>query len=97
MTVVEHRPQMHVRKRNGDSEPVDVGKIVRAVERVSADLLEIDPLRVIDIVGLHKQADGGTHVLSTLEVGRVRVTGTESKGKGNKRIRLAVEDAERDV
>ena len=46
MTVVEHRPQMHVRKRNGDNEPVDVGKIVRAVERVSGDLLEIDPLRV---------------------------------------------------
>ncbi|WP_404386100.1 ribonucleoside-diphosphate reductase subunit alpha [Knoellia locipacati] len=48
MTVVEAstRPQMHVRKRNGDQEVVDVGKIVRAVERVSADLLEIDPLRV---------------------------------------------------
>src|SRR5687768_16378006 len=46
MTVVEHRPQMHVRKRNDDNEPVDVGKIVRAVERVSGDLLEVDPLRV---------------------------------------------------
>lgn len=48
MTVVEAstRPQMHVRKRNGDHEVVDVGKIVRAVERVSGDLLEIDPLRV---------------------------------------------------
>ena len=48
MTVVEAstRPQMHVRKRNGDQEVVDVGKIVRAVERVSGDLLEIDPLRV---------------------------------------------------
>jgi len=48
MTVVEAstRPQMHVRKRNGDEEVVDVGKIVRAVERVSGDLLEIDPLRV---------------------------------------------------
>jgi len=48
MTVVEAstRPQMHVRKRNGDHEVVDVGKIVRAVERVSGDLLEVDPLRV---------------------------------------------------
>ncbi|MFW5473334.1 ribonucleoside-diphosphate reductase subunit alpha [Knoellia sp. CPCC 206450] len=48
MTVVEAstRPQMHVRKRNGDQEVVDVGKIVRAVERVSGDLLEVDPLRV---------------------------------------------------
>ncbi len=51
---------------------------------------EIDPLRVIDIVGLDKQADGGTHVLSTAEVGRVSVVGTESKGKGNKRVRLQI-------
>ena len=65
-----------------------------ALIRTAAHLIprEIDPLRVIDIVGLDKQADGGTHVLSTVEVGRVRVTGTESKGKGNKRIRIAVED-----
>ncbi|KRE42911.1 ribonucleoside-diphosphate reductase subunit alpha [Knoellia sp. Soil729] len=53
------RPQMQVRKRNGDLEPVDVGKIVRAVERVSGDLLEIDPLRVATrtISGLY---DGAT-------------------------------------
>jgi misacylated tRNA(Ala) deacylase len=65
-----------------------------ALIRTSANLIprSIDPLRIIDIVGLDKQADGGTHVLSTAEVGRVRVTGTESKGKGNKRIRIAVED-----
>ncbi len=63
-----------------------------ALIRTSANLIprEIDPLRVIDIVGLDKQADGGTHVLSTAEVGRVVVTGTESKGKGNKRVRLEV-------
>jgi misacylated tRNA(Ala) deacylase len=47
-------------------------------------------IRVVDIVGLDKQADGGTHVASTAEVGRIRVTKTESKGKGNKRIRLEV-------
>ena len=65
-----------------------------ALIRTAAHLIprEIDPLRVIDIVGLDKQADGGTHVLSTAEVGRVAVTGTESKGKGNKRIRLEVQD-----
>lgn len=63
-----------------------------ALIRTAAHLIprEIDPLRVIDIVGLDKQADGGTHVLSTAEVGGVRVTGTESKGKGNKRVRLEV-------
>ena len=60
-----------------------------ALIRTAANLIprEIDPLRVIDIVGLDKQADGGTHVASTAEVGAVRVTGTESKGKGNKRVR----------
>jgi misacylated tRNA(Ala) deacylase len=65
-----------------------------ALIRTAAHLIprEIDPLRVIDIVGLDKQADGGTHVLSTVEVGSVRVTGTESKGKGNKRVRLEVRD-----
>lgn len=45
-------------------------------------------IRVVDIVGLDKQADGGTHVRSTLEVGRVRVVKTESKGKANKRMRI---------
>ena len=65
-----------------------------ALIRTAAHLIprEIDPLRVIDIVGLDKQADGGTHVLSTAEVGSVRVTGTESKGKGNKRVRLEIGD-----
>ena len=48
----------------------------------------IDPIRVVHIVGLDKQADGGTHVASTSEVGSVRVVKTESKGKANKRIRI---------
>ena len=50
-------------------------------------------IRVVDIVGLDKQADGGTHVRSTGEIGRLEVVKTESKGKGNKRIRLEVVDA----
>ena len=49
-------------------------------------------IRVVDIVGLDKQADGGTHVRTTDEVGRIRVVKTESKGKGNKRIRIEVVD-----
>ena len=53
----------------------------------------VPEIRVVDIVGLDKQADGGTHVRTTAEVGRVVVVKTESKGKGNKRIRLRVEDA----
>jgi misacylated tRNA(Ala) deacylase len=48
----------------------------------------VDPIRVIDIGDLDRQADGGTHVANTAEVGPVRVTKTESKGKGNKRMRI---------
>jgi len=52
----------------------------------------VPEIRVVDIVGLDKQADGGTHVRTTDEVGRIRVVKTESKGKGNKRIRIEVLD-----
>lgn len=45
-------------------------------------------VRVVDIVGLDRQADGGTHVASTAEVGTVRIAKVESKGKGFRRIRL---------
>lgn len=48
----------------------------------------VEEIRVIDIVGLDRQADGGTHVASTLEVGPVKVVKTESKGKANKRMRI---------
>ncbi len=47
-------------------------------------------VRVIDIVGLDRQADGGTHVDSTGEVGSIRITKTESKGKGFRRIRFVL-------
>jgi len=52
----------------------------------------IEEIRTIEIVGLDLQADGGTHVANTREVGGIRVTGYESKGRINKRIRLAVAD-----
>lgn len=50
-------------------------------------------IRVIDIVGLDRQADGGTHVASTAEVGRVKITKVESKGRGFRRIRLALDES----
>jgi misacylated tRNA(Ala) deacylase len=52
----------------------------------------IEEVRTIEIVGLDLQADGGTHVANTREVGRIRVTGYESKGRINKRIRIALDD-----
>lgn len=48
----------------------------------------VDPIRVIQIGDIDKQADGGTHVANTREVGAVRVVKTESKGKANKRMRI---------
>jgi misacylated tRNA(Ala) deacylase len=61
--------------------------------RTKANLIpeHVDPIRVIDIEGIDKQADGGTHVRSTLEVGRVTVVKTESKGRANKRMRIRLE------
>jgi misacylated tRNA(Ala) deacylase len=52
----------------------------------------IEEIRTIEIVGLDLQADGGTHVANTSEVGGIRVTGYESKGRINKRIRLELVD-----
>lgn len=51
----------------------------------------IQQVRTVEIVGLDLQADGGTHVANTREVGRLRVVDYKSKGKINKRIELAVE------
>ena len=81
--------------------PVHVSFVPRAQALTDPDLIRtkvnlipeaVDPIRVIDIEGLDKQADGGTHVRSTAEVGRVRVVKTESKGKANKRMRIELED-----
>jgi len=77
--------------------PVHVSFVTRAEALADPDLIRtkvnlipasVDPIRVIDIEGLDKQADGGTHVRSTAEVGHVRVAKTENKGKGFKRMRI---------
>jgi misacylated tRNA(Ala) deacylase len=74
--------------------PVD-GPVVDEWVRTKVNMVPagVTEVRYVDIVGLDKQVDGGTHVASTDEVGRVRVVKTESKGKGNKRIRIEVVDA----
>ena len=85
----------------GADRPIEVSFLPRAEAVLDADLIRtkvslvpesVPEIRVVDIVGLDKQADGGTHVRSTGEIGRVRVVKTESKGKGNKRIRIEVVD-----
>ncbi|GDX27987.1 alanyl-tRNA editing protein [Actinomycetes bacterium] len=52
----------------------------------------VSEIRVVDIVGLDKQADGGTHVQSTREIGTFRVAKMENKGKGFKRVRVEILD-----
>ena len=82
--------------------PIEVSFLPRDTALEDADLIRtkvnlipqsVQEIRVVDIVGCDKQADGGTHVRTTGEVGAVRVVKTESKGKGNKRLRIEVVDA----
>jgi misacylated tRNA(Ala) deacylase len=81
--------------------PIEVSFLPRAEALADDDLIRtkvnlipesVTEIRVVDIVGLDKQADGGTHVTTTGEVGRFEVTKTQSKGKGNKRLRIALHD-----
>jgi misacylated tRNA(Ala) deacylase len=51
----------------------------------------IEEVRTVEIKGLDLQADGGTHVLNTSEVGTIRVVKHKSKGKINKRIYVEIE------
>jgi len=79
--------------------PIEVSFLPRGQAVQDEDLIRtkvnmipesVQEIRVIDIVGLDKQADGGTHVRSTAETGTFAITKTESKGKGNKRVRIAL-------
>ena len=74
--------------------PRDEAFAIPDLIRTKVDLLPagIDEIRTIEIVGLDLQADGGTHVANTREVGGIRVTGYESKGRINKRIRIELTD-----
>lgn len=51
----------------------------------------IQEVRIVNIEGIDQQADGGTHVANTTEVGLVRVTKSENKGRINKRLEIVVE------
>jgi misacylated tRNA(Ala) deacylase len=52
---------------------------------------QIQEVRIVEIEGLDLQADGGTHVANTREVGTIRISGYKSKGRINKRIELTLE------
>jgi len=79
--------------------PVEIAFLPRAEADADPSLIRtkvsllpptLTEVRVVDIVGLDRQADGGTHVATTAEVGPVRIAKVESKGKGFRRIRIAV-------
>jgi len=85
----------------GADRPIAVSFLPRGSAVEDADLIRtkvnlipesVTEIRVVDIVGLDRQADGGTHVASTGEIGRFEVVKTESKGKGNKRLRVRILD-----
>ncbi|HEV7664642.1 MAG TPA: alanyl-tRNA editing protein [Chloroflexota bacterium] len=71
------------------AEAFEIPDLIRT--KVSLIPEDIDRIRVVNIEGIDQQADGGTHVSNTSEVGRVRITGTENKGKGNKRLEIILE------
>ena len=79
--------------------PIEVGFLPHAAAQTDPELIRtkvnmipasVTQIRIVDIVGLDRQADGGTHVASTKEVGQLRVDKIESKGKGNKRLRVSI-------
>jgi misacylated tRNA(Ala) deacylase len=71
----------------------DAAFAIPDVIRTATNLLPagIEIVRIVDIKGLDVQADGGTHVASTRQIGRMRVVKVENKGKGFRRIRIALE------
>jgi misacylated tRNA(Ala) deacylase len=61
--------------------------------RTATNLLppDLEVVRIVDIVGLDVQADGGTHVASTRQIGDIEVVKVENKGKANRRLRVRLQ------
>jgi misacylated tRNA(Ala) deacylase len=76
--------------------PREQAMAIPNIIRTASDLLppDIEMVRIVDINGIDIQADGGTHVASTAMIGRIAVTKMESKGRGFRRLRIRIEDAE---
>ena len=71
------------------AEAFQIPDLIRTKVNLLPEGIEI--IRVVNIEGIDQQADGGTHVANTREVGRVRIAGSENKGKGNKRLEIVLE------
>jgi misacylated tRNA(Ala) deacylase len=66
-------------------EALAIPDLIRTQDRLPPDTPQ---MRLVDIVGLDVQADGGTHVASTKQVGRIQVTKVDNKGRQNRRVRI---------
>jgi misacylated tRNA(Ala) deacylase len=74
--------------------PREAAYAIPTLVRTATDLLppDLEVVRLIDINGLDLQADGGTHVAATRQIGRMEVVKVENKGKGFRRVRIRVAD-----
>ncbi|MEP6696428.1 MAG: alanyl-tRNA editing protein [Pseudonocardiales bacterium] len=72
--------------------PRDDALAIPDIIRTATNLLPTDlsEVRIVDIVGLDTQADGGTHVASTKQIGRIEVVKVENKGRANRRLRVRI-------
>jgi len=70
--------------------PRDEALALPDIIRTQSNLIPADEqeIRIVDIVGLDQQADGGTHVATTSQIGKIQVVKVESKGKANRRVRV---------
>jgi len=70
--------------------PRDDAMRIPDIIRTATNLLppDLSEVRIVDIVGLDTQADGGTHVASTRHIGRLEVVKVENKGRANRRLRV---------
>lgn len=65
-------------------------KIPGVIKMAEAFPPDIPRLRIVEVVGIDRQADGGTHVNNLKEVGQIRALKTENKGKHNRRVYFAL-------
>jgi misacylated tRNA(Ala) deacylase len=74
--------------------PRDEAFAIPDIIRTATNLIppDVKEVRIIDIVGLDQQADGGTHVATTAQIGRIEVAKIESKGRGFRRLRIRISD-----
>lgn len=74
--------------------PRDEALAIPDIIRTATNLLppDLEVVRIVDIVGLDTQADGGTHVASTHHIGGIEIVKVESKGKGFRRLRVRLSD-----